>query len=165
MGSGSVARPARGDYAREPPLCGPRARWSIGRPVCVAIGASNDDDRVLSARVDLDHGSPCGDACNGCEPTIVDAFSEYDVAQCDARGVIADGADQRNVGASSCRSDGLIQTLPAGKFLIVRSADRFTGPGEAGRANDKIEIQAPDDTNVEVGQLARARTPIGAMRR
>lgn len=129
------------------------------------VGAGDDNDRVFGVFVDLNEGSPGGDTGNGVEPTVIDSFGSDDLAERCACRVIADGANQRDACACARCCNGLIQTFPAGKLLIIRSTNRFTGPGEADRANDKIEIQAPDDNNIEVGQLARARTPIGAMRR
>jgi hypothetical protein len=142
-----------------------RAGRSIAWPASEAIGSGNDDDGVLGIVVDLNEGPTGGHAADGVEPTVVDAFGNHDVSERGASGVIADGADQCNGRSGAGRSDGLIQTFPAGKLLILRPADRFTRLREPGGANNEIEIQAPDDNNVEVSQLARARTPIGAMRR
>ena len=92
--------------------------------------------------------------------------------------ITAEGTDEGGGGAGAGGSNRLVEALAAGVLGVVGAEHRLARRREARRRGDEIEVGAADDADVvrrrslvgdqlrrTTGQTARARTPIGAIRR
>jgi hypothetical protein len=75
----------------------------------------------------------------------------HHVTQTSSSIVISDSADKGDRGAGTRRRNGLVETLAARDLVEVRPGDGFTGSGVSCRSSDEVEVQAPDDDDVEHG--------------
>ena len=63
--------------------------------------------------------------------------------------VDADRADHPHVRAEPRRGDGLVRALAAGEALERRAGDRLPGPRQPLDARDEVEVDRPDDGELD----------------
>ncbi len=142
-----------------------------------AVGAGDDDDRVLAVVTDRDQRPAARETVDDADPGVVDPVVLQHVTQQRRRVIGAERSQEGGGGAGPGGGDRLVEALAPSVFGIRVTEDGLAGRGCAGGRGDQIEVGAADDADVEhrrrpcagvdgADQPAeRARTPIGAIRR
>lgn len=110
----------------------------------MVVGAAVDDDEVLGCGIG-DHLRAAGrDPGNSGQAGVVDVFAAKVFAIGAALGVVADGADQRDMRALTGGGDGLVGALAAELALGGGSDDGVAGARQIPHLPDEIDIQRAD---------------------
>src|SRR5204863_3746551 len=117
--------------------------FELARLLYASVGAGSDDDLCLTLCVDVDERDP--GRTNNCLELERDAGLSEARERLLGKGIRADGADHRHIGAEPCRSDRLVRALAAREALEARIGDGLARLRQALAARDEVEVDAADD--------------------
>ena len=108
----------------------------------VEIGAAGDDDRVLAALVDADHGDGRGPRRDG-QQLAVDPGLEQQVAHRGAVGVRTDMADEADLGPGLGGGGGLVGALAARGHDVAWAEHGLARPRQARHLEQRSALTDP----------------------
>ncbi len=128
-------------------------------PWCqLGVRAGEDGDLVLALHVHVDQGNPGLALALELE---LDAGGDEPAERLLGERVVPDGADHLHLRAELRRRDRLVCAFAAGVAAELARRDRLAGPRQALHARDEVEVDRPDDGELDgIAEIyaARART-------